>query len=304
MRRPIYLDYNATTPCDPAVVEAMAPFWTDRFGNPSSNHAYGWAADEAVAQATERVAALIGAEPRALVFTSGATESIALAMLGVGEVYGGRRPHVVVAAAEHKAVLETAAAMERDGFEVSIAPVDADGVPDLDALRALGTEKTALGAVMTANNETGVLGPVAEAAEVAHAHGALLLTDATQAVGKVPVDVDALGADLLAFSGHKLYGPKGVGALFVRRRNPRVRLAPLIPGAGQQGGLRGGTLNVPGLVGLGKAAELAAERLAEDAARIGALRDRFERGVRDRVEGVHVNGGGAPRLPNTSNLRF
>ncbi|HLT47651.1 MAG TPA: cysteine desulfurase family protein [Rubricoccaceae bacterium] len=304
MRAPIYLDYNATTPCDPAVVEAMAPFFTEHFGNPSSNHPYGWAADEAVEQARERVAALLGAEPASITFTSGATEACALALLGAGEAYGGRKHHLVTVATEHKAVLESVAALEHEGFTVTVLPVDREGLLDLDRLRDAVTEKTLLVAVMLANNETGVIGPVAEAAAIAHEKGALVLTDATQAVGKIPVDVDALGADLLALSAHKFYGPKGVGALFVRRRNPRVRLVPLVPGGGQENGLRGGTLNVPGIVGLGKAAELASARLGEDRKRLARLRDRFEKAVRARVGGVAVNGGAAPRLPNTTNLRF
>jgi cysteine desulfurase len=304
MRAPIYLDYNATTPCDPAVAEAMAPFFTEHFGNPASNHAYGWAADEAVEQARERVAALLGAERASITFTSGATEAVALALLGAGQAYGGRKHHVVTVATEHKAVLESVAALEHEGFAVTVLPVDRDGRLDLDRLRDAVTERTLVVAVMLANNETGVLGPVAEAAAIAHAAGALVLTDATQAVGKIPVDVDALGVDLLACSAHKLYGPKGVGALFVRRRNPRVRRVPVIPGGAQENGLRSGTLNVPGIVGFGVAAALASERLAEDRKRLGRLRDRFERAVRERVPGVLVNGGRAPRLPNTSSLRF
>jgi len=304
MSLPIYFDYNATTPVDPAVVEAMAPFWGQHFGNPSSNHAYGWAADEAVEQARERVAALIGAETETVVFTSGASESVALGMLGAGKVYGAKKNHVITVATEHKAVLETAGAMERDGFELTVLPVDEYGVADLDALREAVSERTLMVSMMLANNETGVLGPVAKAAEIVHKHGAFLFTDATQAVGKIPVDVDALGADLLALSAHKFYGPKGVGALFVRRKNPRVKLVSIIPGAGQQGGLRGGTLNAPGIVGLGKAAELAGERLPAQTKHLAALRDRFERGVLERVPYTHVNGDNAPRLPNTSSLRF
>ena len=304
MPAPIYLDYNATTPCDPAVVEAMTPFFTDHFGNASSNHAFGWAADEAVKQARERVAALIGAKPRTITFTSGATESLALALLGAGAAYGGRKHHVVTVATEHKAVLSTVRMMEQDGFDVTVLPVDANGLVDLGALEDAVTDKTLLVSVMLANNETGVIGPVAEAARIAHAQGAFLLTDATQAVGKIPVDVEALGADLLALSAHKFYGPKGVGALYVRRRGPRVRLGPIVPGGGQENGLRGGTLNVPGIVGLGAAAALAAEQLDKDEAHLERLRDRFEAGVMDQVPGVSVNGSGAPRLPNTSNLRF
>ncbi len=304
MSAPIYFDYNATTPVDAAVVGAMSLFWEQHFGNPSSNHAYGWAADEAVKQARERVAALINAEEETMVFTSGASESVALAMLGAGKVYGEKRNHIITVATEHKAVLETAWAMERDGFELTVLPVDDYGVADLNALRETISERTLMVSMMLANNETGVLGPVAEAATIAHEHGAFMFTDATQAVGKIFVDVDALGADLLALSAHKFYGPKGVGALCVRRKNPRVKLAAIIPGAGQQNGLRGGTLNVPGIVGLGKAAELAAERLPTETAHLTALRDRFEQGVRNRVDSVIVNGDGANRLPNTSSLRF
>ena len=304
MTAPIYLDYNATTPCDQAVVEAMRPFWTGHFGNPSSNHAYGWAAEEAVEQARERVAALIGARPEALVFTSGATEAVALALAGSAAAYGVRRPHVVTVATEHKAVLESAAALERDGFEVTRLPVDTRGVVDLNTLEEAVSERTLLVAVMLANNETGVIGPVAEAAAIAHRHGAFLMTDATQAVGKMPVDVDRLGADLLALSAHKVYGPKGVGALFVRRRNPRVRLLPLIAGGGHEGGLRSGTLNVPGIVGLGAAAALAAERLSADRTHLATLRDRFERTLCARLSDVSINGAEAERLPNTSNLQF
>ena len=304
MPAPIYLDYNATTPVDPAVVEAMAPFWGQHFGNPSSNHAYGWAADEAVEQARERVAALVHAETETVMFTSGASESVALGMIGAGMVYREKRNHIITVATEHKAVLETAWAMERDGFELTILPVDDHGVADLDVLRESISERTLMVSMMLANNETGVFGPVAEAAEIAHGHGAFLFTDATQAVGKISVDVDALGADMLALSAHKFYGPKGVGALFVRRKNPRVKLASIIPGAGQQGGLRGGTLNATGIVGLGKAAELANERLPGETDHLGSLRDRFEQGVLDTVPATHVNGDGAPRLPNTSSLRF
>jgi len=304
MPLPIYFDYNATTPVDPAVVEAMAPFWGQHFGNPSSNHAYGWAADEAVEQARERVAALIGAETETVVFTSGASESVALGMLGAGKVYGARKNHVITVATEHKAVLETAWAMEREGFELTILPVDEQGVADLDALREAISERTLMVSMMHANNETGVIGPIAEAAMIAHECGAFLFTDATQAIGKIPVDVDALGVDILALSAHKFYGPKGVGALFVRRKNPRVKLTSIIPGAGQQGGLRGGTLNAPGIVGLGKAAEIASERLLAETEQLAALRDRFENNVLERIPSTNVNGANAPRLPNTSSLRF
>jgi cysteine desulfurase len=304
MRAPIYLDYNATTPVAPEAADAVLVALTERFGNPSSEHAFGWAADESVEQARENVGAVINGDPRAITFTSGATEAINLALVGAGNVYGGRKHHVVTIATEHKAVLETCAAMERDGFMVTVLPVRGDGSIDLDLLRATVTDKTMLVAAMWANNETGVVHPIAEIAAIAHEHGALVMTDATQAIGKVPVDVREADVDLLALSGHKFYAPKGVGALYIRRRGPRVRLSPLVHGGGHEEGLRAGTLNVPGIVGMGVAADIAARRTADDARRLSAMRDRFERDLTARLEGVHVNGGGAERLPNTSSLRF
>ena len=304
MRAPIYLDYNATTPVADDVLDAMLPFFGDHFGNPNSEHAYGWAADEAVKQARERTARLIGATPRTVVFTSGATESISLAIRGAGAVYGGRRHRIVTVQTEHKAVLATCEAMEREGYEPTYLPVDRNGLVDLDALADALDDKTLLVSVMWANNETGVIQPVHEIATLAHEAGALMMSDATQAVGKVPVDVNEAGIDLLSLSAHKLYGPKGVGALYVRQRGPRVRLQPQITGGEGEGGLRSGTTNVPGVVGLGAAAVLARRVLGEDAERIAALRDRFEAGVLEAVPGTHVNGAGAPRLPNTSSLRF
>jgi len=304
MRVPIYLDYNATTPTAPEAADAVLGALTERFGNPSSEHAFGWAADEAVEQARERLGALINGDPRALTFTSGATEAIGLALIGAGNVYGGRKHHVVTIATEHKAVLETCAAMERDGFVVTVLPVREDGSVDLDLVRATVTDKTMLVSAMWANNETGVVHPIAEIAEIAHEHGALMMTDATQAIGKVQVDVRAADVDLLALSGHKFYAPKGIGALYIRRRGPRVRLSPLVYGGGHEEGVRAGTLNVPGIVGMGVAADIAARRVAEDARRLGGLRDSFERDLTARLDGVHVNGAGAERLPNTTSLRF
>ena len=304
MSAPIYLDYNATTPVADDVLDAMLPFFRDHFGNPSSEHAYGWAADEAVEQARERTARVIGATPRTVVFTSGATEAISLAVRGAGGVYGGRRHRIVTAQTEHKAVLETCAAMEREGYEVAYLPVDGDGLVDPDAVRAAVTDETLMVSVMWANNETGVVQPIAEIAEAAREVGALVMTDATQAVGKVPVAIEDAKVDLLALSGHKLYGPKGVGALYVRQRGPRVRLQPQVTGGDQEAGHRAGTTNVPGVVGLGAAAALARRVQAGDAERLAALRDRFEGAVCDAVPGTHVNGGGAERLPNTSSLRF
>ena len=304
MPAPIYLDHNATTPVAEDVLDAMLPFFREHYGNPNSDHALGWAADEAVRQARERTARVIGATPRTIVFTSGATESISLALHGLGEVYGGRRHHIVTVATEHKAVLETCAALEREGFEVTTLGVDRDGALDLDELKATLSDKTLAVAAMWANNETGVLHPMRAIANIAHEAGALLVSDATQAVGKVPVDVEAAGVDLLAFSAHKFYGPKGTGALYVRRRGPNVRLAPLHSGGTQEGGLRAGTLNVPGIVGMGTAAQLMRRGLAAETARQRALRDRFEAGLAEAVPTARVVAQGADRLPNTSYVVF
>ncbi|MEP0548598.1 MAG: cysteine desulfurase family protein [Rhodothermales bacterium] len=302
MSRPIYLDYNATTPVDPAVLDAMLPYFTEQFGNPSSAHAYGWAADEAVKQAREQLGALLGARPDALTFTSGATEAANLAIRGTAAAYRGKKDHVVTVATEHKAVLDPVRSLEAEGYRVTVLGVQPDGRIDLDVLRDALTDTTLLVAVMWANNETGVIQPVPEIAEIVRERGALFMTDATQAVGKIPVDV--AHADLLICSGHKVYGPKGVGALYRSRRQPRVRLEPEITGGGQEDGLRSGTLNVPGIVGLGKAAEVAGARLDEDAARLAALRDRLEAALLDRIDGVRVNGSTEHRLPNTANLVF
>ncbi len=304
MATPIYLDYNATTPVDPRVLDAMLPFFGEHFGNASSEHAFGWAADEAVKQARERSARLIGATPRTMFFTSGATEAISLAIRGAGDVYGGRRHRIVTVQTEHRAVLATCEAMEREGFETTYLPVDANGLVDLDALEAALNEETFLVSVMWANNETGVIQPIPEIAERAHAAGAVMMSDATQAVGKVPISVNHDGVDLLSLSGHKLYGPKGVGALYVRQRGPRVKLRPQVTGGGQEGGLRGGTLNVPGIVGLGMAAQIARREQDADAERLAVLRDRFEAAVCAAVPGTVVNAADAPRLPNTTSLRF
>lgn len=302
MPAPIYLDYNATTPVDPAVVEAMTPAFTEHYGNPSGDHAFAWAADEAVALGRERLAALLGAEPDDLVFTAGATEAVNLALRGTFAAYRAKKDHIVTVATEHKAVLETCRALERDSARLTVLGVRPDGSLDLDALRDALTDETLLVAAMWANNETGVIHPIREIAAIARERGALVLSDATQAVGKIPVDV--ADVDLLACSGHKLYAPKGVGALYRSRRRPRVRLAPQITGGRHEDGLRSGTLNVPGIVGLGKAAEIANAQMADEAERIGALRDRFEAALTERLPDAVVNGADAPRLPNTSNIAF
>jgi cysteine desulfurase len=300
-RRPIYLDHHASTPVDPRVLEAMLPWFTSRFGNPSSQHLYGIEAQEAIGAARAEVAAAIGAEAREIVFTSGATESNNLAIKGAAHFRKADRPHVVTVVTEHKCVLESVAALAEEGVEVTILPVRRDGLVDLEDLAAAVGDKTALVSVMTAHNETGVLQPMAEIGAIAHARGAWFHTDAAQAFGKIPIDVADAGIDLLSVSGHKIYGPKGVGALFVRRR-PRVRLEALFSGGGQERGLRSGTLPTPLCVGIGVAAAVARESMIADAARIGELRDRLHRALDRAIPGLIVNGAGAPRLPGTLNV--
>ena len=299
---PVYLDYHATTPVDRRVVEAMLPFFTETFGNPaSSSHAWGWKAQEVVEGARREVAALIGATPREVVFTSGATESNNFAISGVAQRAPATRRHVVVSAIEHKAVLESAHRLEAAGWRVSIAPVKADGRLDLEDLESLVTAQTALVSVMAANNEIGVLQAMPEIAAIAHRHGALVHTDAAQAAGKVPVNVDAMGVDLLSLTGHKMYGPKGCGALYIRRKTD---IAPLIVGGGHERGLRSGTLNVPGIVGLGKACAIAAAEMPTESIRLAALRDRLLAGLRASLDGVIVNGSLEHRLPHNLHVSF
>jgi cysteine desulfurase len=303
--RPVYLDYQATTPTDPRVLQAMLPFFTEAFGNPHSTHGYGSEAEAAVERARGEVAALIGAEPNEIVFTSGATESNNLALIGALRFRRAQplapRDHLVTLATEHKCVLEAARAAEAEGARLTILPVEPDGLVDLARLEAALDERAALVSVMAASNETGVLQPLAEIAAIAHRHGAWFHTDAAQAAGKVPLDVAADGIDLLSLSGHKIYGPKGIGALYVRRR-PRVRLLPLIHGGGQERGLRSGTLPTPLCVGLGAAAALARDEMGAEAARLGRLRDRLLAGLRAAIPGLQVNGSLAHRLPGNLNV--
>ena len=298
--RPIYLDHHATTPVDPAVRAAMLPYLTEKFGNPSSRqHLFGQEAHAAVEEARAQVARLIGAEPEDIVFTSGATESNNLALRGVARVAGARGRHVVTTAIEHPAVLEPARTLEREGFEITAVSVAPDGIVAADEVARALRPDTVLVSVMAANNEVGTLQPIAEIGRLCRERGIPLHSDAVQAAGRVPVDVDAWGVDLMSLSAHKMYGPKGVGALYVRKsRKPRLRLQPQMEGGGQQKGLRSGTLNVPGIVGLGAASRAAAAALLNgEAERIGALRDRLLEGLRSRIEGVEVNGALAPRLP-------
>lgn len=303
MKLPIYLDYNATTPVDERVLARMLPYFNEHFGNASSKgHAFGWAAEEAVDQARAQVAALIGAEAREVTFTAGATEALNLALRGVAAAYARKGNHIVTVQTEHKAVLDTCKALERDGVQVTYLPVKTSGLLDLDALEAALTDETILVAVMWANNETGVLQPIPEIAERVRERGILFLTDTTQALGKVPVSAEY--ADLLVGSGHKLYGPKGVGFLYASKRQPRVRLVPQITGGGQEDGLRGGTLNTPGIVGLDAAIELAQTEQPDESARLQTLRDRFEHRLKEALGDITINGREAPRLPQTSNITF
>lgn len=304
LRLPVYLDYNSTTPCDPRVVEAMLPWFTERFGNAASrSHARGWEAEEAVELAREQVAALIGAEPKEIVFTSGATEADNLAIKGVYEAYASKGNHIITVVTEHKAVLDTCHHLERVGAEVTWLGVNGEGLIDLAELEAAVRPATILIAVMLANNEIGVIQPIREISAIARRHGVLLFCDGTQAAGKVPVDVNADGVDLLALSAHKLYGPKGVGALYVRRRGPRVRIAAQMDGGGHERGMRSGTLNVPGIVGFGKACMLCRQELEEDRQRLVVLRDRLEECL-IALEGARVNGSRAHRLPQVTNISF
>ncbi len=302
----IYLDYNATTPLDPRVLEEMQPSLTDAFGNAASrHHPLGCAASQAVDRAREQAAALLGADPREIVWTSGATESNNLALKGLAAspAYTGRR-HIVTVRTEHHAVLDPCRWLETQGFQVTWLGVDGSGAIDLDALEAAIRDDTLVVSVMHGNNEIGVLHPLAEIGQRCRARGALFHTDATQTVGKEPVDVEANHIDLLSFSAHKIYGPKGVGGLYVRRRGPRVRLEPSIHGGGHERGVRSGTLNVPGIVGLGAAAALCANEMDEERARVGALRDRLQSAIGAALPDTVINGDGAPRLAGTLNVSF
>ena len=304
LKLPIYLDHNATTPCDPRVVEAMIPYFTNQFGNAASrNHPFGWQAEEAVDYAREQVARLINADPKEIIFTSGATEADNLAIKGVYDMYASKGNHIITANTEHKAVLDTCKHLEKIGAEVTYLAVNPEGLIDLAELEAAIKPKTVLIALMYANNEIGVIQPVKEISRIARKHGILFFTDATQAVGKVPIDVNKDGIDLMAFSGHKMYGPKGVGALYVRRKNPRVKVTSQMDGGGHERGMRSGTLNVPGIVGFGKACELCMQEMESDNKRISALRDKLENAL-TKLEESYVNGSKEHRLPHVSNISF
>ena len=308
VKLPIYLDYQATTPADPRVVEAMLPYFTEKFGNPHSReHAFGLESEHAVDGARDRIAALIGADPKEIVFTSGATESNNLALKGVARFWQQRRPgkrdHLITLATEHKCVLETCRQLEHDGFAVTYLPVPRNGLIDLDGLRDAVGERTLLVSVMGANNEIGVIQPLAEIGAICRERGAFFHSDCAQAVGKIPLDVDEMNIDLMSLSGHKIYGPKGIGVLYVRRR-PRVRLTPLIDGGGQERGMRSGTLPTPLCVGLGEACAIAEREMAAEDARIRGLRDRLYNGITGRISGVSLNGDLDHRLAGNLNLGF
>ena len=303
---PIYLDNNATTAVDPRVLDAMLPYFLERFGNAASkNHAFGWEAEAAVDSAREQVARLIGASsPREVVFTSGATESDNLAIKGVAEAYREKGNHIVTCVTEHKAVLDCCKVLEKRGFEISYLPVNADGFVDLQRLRDALTDRTILISIMAANNEIGILQPTKEIGRLAKERGILFHSDATQAVGKIPLNVEDMGIDLLSLTAHKIYGPKGIGALYVRATKPRVKITAQIDGGGHERGMRSGTLNVPGIVGLGKASELAQQEMGAEAERLIALRERLKAGLFAQLEDVRINGDAVQRLPGNLNLSF
>ena len=304
LKLPIYLDNNATTPMDPRVLEAMTPYFLEHFGNAASrNHPFGWEAEEAVDYAREQVAKLIGADPKEIIFTSGATEADNLAIKGVFEMYATKGNHVITAVTEHKAVLDTCKHIEKLGGEVTYLNVGADGLIDLKELEAAIRPTTILLAIMYANNEVGVIQPVKEISAIAKKHGVLFFSDAVQAVGKIPVDVNKDGLDLMAFTAHKMYGPKGIGALYVRRKNPRVKVTAQLDGGGHERGMRSGTLNVPGIVGFGKACELCRLEMDSDTQRIIKLRDKLETELL-KLEEAYVNGSREHRLPHVSNISF
>ena len=302
---PIYMDNHATTPMDPRVLEAMMPYFTKIFGNAASrNHSFGWEAEQAVENAREQIARLIGATAKEIIFTSGATESNNLAIKGIAEMYRERGNHIITQVTEHKAVLDTCKRLEKSGCRVTYLPVNADGLIELEDLKRAMDDKTILVTIMFANNEIGVLQPVAEIGKLCRERGVLFHTDAVQAVGKVPVDVNAMNIDVLSLSAHKMYGPKGVGALYVRRRNPRVQIAEQINGGGHERGMRSGTLNVTGIVGLGKACELCREEMPQEMERLRKLREHLKARLESKLDYIHVNGSMEHRLPGNLNMSF
>src|SRR5438105_10205012 len=305
IKLPIYMDYHATTPVDPRVLETMLPYFSTEFGNAASrNHPFGWAAEEAGEKARKQVAGLVGANAKEILFASGATGSDNLAIKGAGDMYLEKGDHIITCVTEHNAVIDTCKRLEKEGYRVTYLPVQKDGRINLDDLRAAISDKTILISIMTANNEIGVIQPVAEIGAIAKEKGILFHTDAVQAVGKIPFNVNDLKVDMASISAHKMYGPKGVGALFVRRRNPRVLLAEQISGGGHERGMRSGTLNVTGIVGFGKAAELCKQEMASESERLRGLRDRLYRRLHDSLDEIYINGTMERRLPHNLNISF
>src|SRR5580698_7381166 len=305
VKLPIYMDNQATTPVDPRVLETMLPYFTEKFGNAASrNHEFGWKAEEAVENARGQIAKLISATPKEIVFTSGATESTNLAIKGVAEMYREKGKHIITQVTEHKATLDTCKRLEKYGYEVTYLPVEKDGRINLDDLRRAIKSDTILISIMYANNEIGAVQPIAEIGKIAKEKGVFFHVDAVQAVGKIPVDVQKDGIDLMSISAHKIYGPKGVGALYVRRKNPRVQLSAIIDGGGHERGMRSGTLNVPGIVGLGKACELCQQEMSAEAEKMSRLRERLKESIMSRLDETFINGSMEHRLPNNINISF
>jgi cysteine desulfurase len=305
IKLPIYMDYHATTPVDPRVVETMLPYFHEKFGNAASrNHSFGWTAEEAVENARAQIARLINATPKEIIFTSGATESNNLALKGAAEMYREKGNHIITQVTEHKAILDTCKRLEKYGYEVTYLPVEKDGRINLDDLRRAITPKTILISIMYANNEIGVVQPIAEIGKIAKEKGVFFHSDGVQAVGKIPVDVQKDGIDLLSISGHKIYGPKGVGALYVRRKNPRVQLSAIIDGGGHERGMRSGTLNVPGIVGLGKACEICMNEMAQEGEKLRRMRERLKDSIMSRLDETFINGSMTHRLPHNINISF
>ncbi|HEX9758311.1 MAG TPA: IscS subfamily cysteine desulfurase [Nitrospiria bacterium] len=305
MKLPIFMDNHATTPLDPKVLEAMMPYLTDKFGNAASrNHSFGWEAEQATEIARKQLADLIHADSKEIIFTSGATESDNLALKGVAEMYREKGDHIITSTTEHRAILDSAKRLEKQGYQVTYLPVDKNGVVLPEEVKKAITDKTILISIMLANNEIGTINPIAEIGKIAKEKGILFHCDATQGVGKIPVHVGEMGIDLLSFSAHKIYGPKGVGALFVRRRNPRVRLAPQMDGGGHERGMRSGTLNIPGIVGFGKACEIAGQIMEAEGKQMAYLRDKLKEGILKNLDEVYLNGHPVNHLPNNLNLSF
>ncbi len=305
MKLPIYLDNHSTTPCDPRVVEVMLPYFTEKFGNSASrNHSFGWEVEEGVEHARKQIAHLIGADAKEIIFTSGATESDNLALQGIVAMYKEKGDHIITTATEHRAVIDTAKYLEKKGVSVTFLPVDKEGRVSAEDVRNAITDKTILISVMMANNEIGTINPIAEIGKVAKEKGIIFHCDATQGVGKIPVNVQEMGIDLMSFSAHKIYGPKGIGALYVRRKAPRVRLEPMLYGGGHERGMRSGTLPVPLIVGFGKAAELCEQEMATEAVRMAKMRDRLQAGIMSAMDEVYLNGHPTERLPGNLNISF